>query len=123
MNCRAFVLRTFCVTGLAACDWIGDASGLTAELENRYPESRITIEDLREDGARRVAVRIEAASFDENLDVALESRAVAHATRQRYELVGRSDTVEVEFRSERRIGPFASSHEARFLYPVSELND
>lgn len=119
---RALVLGTFLITCLSACDWARDAAGLTAELEGRYPGSRIEIDDRHENGARRVAVTILAPQFAEDLDVAREAREVAEVVRRRYELGSPSDTVLVEFRSERRIGPFTSSREARFVYPASELS-
>jgi hypothetical protein len=122
MVTRALVLATCFITGLTFCGWFRDATGLTAELEARYPGNRIEIDDVHENGARRVAVKIVAPSFEEDLNVAEEAREVAESVRRRYELGGRSDTVLVNFRSERRVGPFASSREARFVYPVSELS-
>lgn len=109
------------VIGIVGCDWVRDAAGLTLELEQRYPGSKVEIRDLHDGEAQRVEVKITAPAFDGNLNLASEAREVADLIQRQYEL-GSDDTIGVEFQSERRLGPFGSSRSASFDYPVSELS-
>jgi Flp pilus assembly secretin CpaC len=108
------------IVGAMGCEVARDSAGLAAELEERYPGSRIEIEDSHDMGTRTLKLTIRAASFGD-VDLADEGREVAGLVQRRYELRGDGDTVSVEFQAEQEMGALATSSSATFVYPVSEL--
>lgn len=117
------VMTAYLAIAPMSCDWARDAAGTVTEIENRYPGSRVEIDDRKERGARNIAVTINDADFDagEEVNLAEHAREVADLVRRRYDLAAGSDTVAVAFRSESRAVPVATRQNARFVYPVSEI--